>query len=76
MSTPTIGPGKMDICNRCIVQHERDVERLIADEIQAHPEMINGNSYLRDLVKMRRQNLQSDLGSVDELAAIVNGREA
>ena len=76
MSTPTIGPGKMEICNQCIVQHDRDVERLIADEVQAHPEILNGNSYLRDLVKMRRQNLQSDLGSVEELAEIVKGREA
>jgi hypothetical protein len=76
VNDPIVGPGNMEICRRCTTQHERDVERMIADEVQAHPEMINGNSYLRDLVKMRRQNLQSDLGSVEELAAIVNGRGA
>ena len=57
MSNATIGPGSMDICKRCTVQRERDIERLIADELQAHPELMNGNGYLKDLITLRRNNL-------------------
>ena len=53
---PTIGPGNMDVCRDCVVQHQREseIEHQIADELEKHPEILNGNAVLHDLLKMRR----------------------
>ena len=51
---PTIGPGQMQVCQRCVEHLKHDYDHLIADELEKHPELMNGNKYLHDLVKLRR----------------------
>jgi hypothetical protein len=53
-SIPTIGPGNMEVCQRCVEHLKHDVDRLIADELERHPEILNGNARLHDMLKMRR----------------------
>ena len=47
---PSIGPGKTEMCQRCVIK--LDVAHQIAEEVERHPEIINGNGYLRDLMKI------------------------
>ena len=60
---PTSGPGKMEMCRECVIQHQREADHLryrseiankIADELENHPEILNGNTLLHDLLKLRR----------------------
>jgi len=49
-----IGPGNMDVCQRCQDHLKHDVDHLIADELEMHPEILNGDIRLRELLKLRR----------------------
>jgi hypothetical protein len=51
---PTIGPGNMKVCQECTEHLKHDVDHRIADELEKHPETLNGNDLLRDLLKLRR----------------------
>lgn len=52
----TIGPGQMEICQRCtqFLRRQNEIEKQVADELEQHPELMNGNGLLRDLMKLRR----------------------
>ena len=50
----TIGPGNIKICQECTEHLKHDVDHLIADELEKHPEILNGNAYLHDLLKARQ----------------------
>ena len=54
---PTIGPGQMEVCFKCTeyLRREREIEKQIADELENHPELLNGNGLLHDLIKLRRR---------------------
>ncbi len=49
-----IGSGYTDLCKRCLEKMKQDVASQIADELEKHPEILNGNNLLHDLVKLRR----------------------
>lgn len=62
-NTPTIGPGQTEMCAKCVEQlkreleqRKRDVEYKIAENIEQHPEILNGNTYLRDLLHIWRRH--------------------
>lgn len=54
MSNQTIGPGNMDVCRECTSNPKREIEHQIADELEKHPEILNGNALLHDLLRLRR----------------------
>jgi hypothetical protein len=51
---PTIGLGNMDVCRECVMNLKREIEHQIADELEMHPEILNGNALLHDLLALRR----------------------
>jgi len=53
---PTVGPGQTEVCKECVEQQKRKYEYacMIADHVEQHPEIMNGDKYLHDLVKLRR----------------------
>jgi hypothetical protein len=64
---PTIGPGNMDVCRECTEHLKHDVDHKIADELEKHPEILNGNALLHDLLRLRRgQRGESDLQCAGE----------
>jgi 16S rRNA A1518/A1519 N6-dimethyltransferase RsmA/KsgA/DIM1 with predicted DNA glycosylase/AP lyase activity len=75
---PTIGPGKMDVCQKCVEHLKHEIDHRIADELEQHPEILNGHIWLRDMLKLRRGQHNQEiiresqsLGSVEELQAVV-----
>ncbi len=75
---PIIGPGRMEICQRCTeyLRREREIEKQIADELDAHPELLNGNAALHDLLKLRRAQPNGGVGFVQEETADGHRRQA
>ena len=49
-----IGPGHMDVCQKCQEHLKHDVDHRIADVLEQHPEILNGCMELKDLLKLRR----------------------
>ena len=54
MPHATIGPGNMPVCQQCQEHLKHDVDHVIADELEQHPEILNGCQRLHDLLKLRR----------------------
>ena len=55
-ASPQYGPGQMEVCYKCTeyLRREREIEKQIADELEKHPELLNGNALLHDLMRLRR----------------------
>ena len=49
-----IGPGQNEMCRRCADLHKQEYAYRIADHVEQHPELMNGDKYLHDLVRLRR----------------------
>lgn len=55
-----IGPGNMDVCQRCAEHLKHDVDHQLADELEkmSFPSRINGNAdewaTIKDLLRLRR----------------------
>ena len=49
-----IGPGKTEMCQRCVEHLKHDVDHLLADWLEEHSDILNGHDYPKDLLKARR----------------------
>jgi hypothetical protein len=57
---PTIGPGHMEVCTQCVEMRKREVEHLVCEELEKHVTLLNGNDLLKDLMKLRRGQHDSE----------------
>jgi hypothetical protein len=53
-NTPTIGPGQTEVCMRCVEKHRQEYACKIADYVEQHPEITNGDACIKDLIRLRR----------------------